>query len=209
MDDKLTWKDKLNITVEAGLQLVPYVGGALATAYYGTKQEKRFKRIESLYREFSEEIEQLKLQLPPVDIHDQDKLISLIEEFNEKVERESTDQKREYFKKYLYSTLSSPTNENFDERRFFLDTLSSMTLLECELLLYIKHQNKPVVVGHIDKIGVDQYAIVGSIGRLRMYGFLKYKSDNFMFNGTDSALLDSFIISDFGTNFIDYCLEKE
>ncbi|MCC1486732.1 hypothetical protein LB312_05595 [Bacillus tropicus] len=207
MDDKLTWKDKLNITVEAGLQLVPYVGGALATAYYGTIQEKRFKRIESLYREFSEEMEQLRLQLPSVDIHDQDKLISLIEEFNEKVERESTEQKREYFKKYLYNTLSSPTRENFDERRFFLDTLSSMTLLECELLLYIKQQNKPVVVGHINITGVEQYAIVGSIGRLRMYGFLKYQSDNIMFNGTDSALLDSFIISDFGTNFMKYCFE--
>lgn len=207
MDDKLTWKDKLNITVEAGLQIVPYVGGALATLYYGTKQEKRFKRLESFYQEFAALIEQLQSQLPSVDSHDQDKLISLIEEFNEKVERESTDQKREYLKKYLYSTLSSPTHENFDERRFFLDTLSSMTLLECELLLFIKQQNKPVVVGHIDKPGVDQYAIVGAIGRLRMYGFLKYQSDNIMFNGTDSALLDSFIISDFGINFINYCLE--
>lgn len=207
MDDKLTLKDKLSITVESALQLVPYVGGALATAYFGTKQEKRFKRIESFYQDFSEKLEQLQTHLLPLEHHDQDKLIFLIEELNEKVEREGTEEKREYFKNYLYHTLSSPTNENFDERRFFLDTLSSMTLLECDLLLSIKKQNEPVVVGHINIPGVDQYAIVGSIGRLRMYGFLKYKSDNIMFNGTDSALLDSFVISDFGTNFIDYCLE--
>ncbi|HHT7172103.1 TPA: hypothetical protein ACTZ3H_002795 [Bacillus cereus] len=206
MTDKLTGKDILNITVEAGLQAVPYVGGALATLYFGTKQEKRFKRLESFYQEFAAQIEQLQSQFPAVDSHDQDKLISLIEELNEKVERESTEQKREYLKKYLYSTLSSPTDENFDERRFFLDTLSSMTLLECEILLFIKQQNEPVVVGGIDKPGVDQYAIVGSIGRLRMYGFLRYQPINFIFNGGDNSLSDAFVISDFGTKFIEYCL---
>jgi hypothetical protein len=208
LDDKLNLKDKLNITIETSLQLVPYIGGALATAYFGTKQEKRFKRIESFYQEFSAQIEQLRLQLPPIDIHDQDNLIALIEELNEKVERESTDQKRAYFKKYLYSALSSSTNENFDERRFFLNTLSSMTLLECELLLFINQQHIPVIVGNISKTGVDQYAIVGSIGRLRMYGFLGVESNNIVIGGGDNSLHDSFIVSNFGSKFIDFCLEN-
>lgn len=207
MDDKLSWKDKFSITVESGLQLVPYVGGALATAYFGTQQEKRFKRIESFYQEFSDQVESLQLQIPPIEIHDQDKLIALIEELNEKVERESTELKREYLKKYLYSTLSSPTNENFDERRFFLDTLSTMTLLDCEILLYIKKQGTAVKVGSLNKPGIDQYAIVGTIGRLRMYGFIKLNNLTIMINGGDDSLNDSFEISDFGRKFIDYTLE--
>ncbi|MED4697067.1 hypothetical protein [Peribacillus frigoritolerans] len=207
MDDKLNGKDKLNLIVETGLQLVPYVGGALATAYFGTKQEKRFKRIESFYQEFSDQVEQLQLQLPSVDFHDQDKLISLIEELNEKVERESTEQKRTYFKKYLYSTLSSPTNDNFDERRFFLEALATMTLLECEVLLYIKEQNNPVRVGSLSKPEIDLYAIVGSVGRLRMNGFIRLQNDNIIINGGDDSLNDSFVVSDFGNRFIQYCIE--
>jgi hypothetical protein len=207
MDDKLNWKDKLNSTVEIGLQLVPYVGSALATAYFGIKQEKRFKRLESFYQEFSEQIEQLQLQLPPLDNHDQGKLIHLIEELNENVERESTEQKRTYFKKYLCSTLSSPTNDNFDERRFFLETLSKMTILECNVLSFIKQQNKPVLVGSLSEPGIDQYAIVGSVGRLRMYGFIRLQNDNIIINGGDDSLNDSFVVSDFGIRFIQYCLE--
>ncbi|MBV7507263.1 hypothetical protein KW850_18535 [Bacillus sp. sid0103] len=207
MDDKLNWKDKLNLTVETGLQLVPYVGGALATAYFGTKQEKRFKRLETFYQEFSHRIEQLQLQLPPVESHDQDKLIALIEELNAKVENEITEQKRAYLKKYLYNILSSPTNENFDERRFFLDTLSSMTLLECEILTFLYHQNQPVKVGTITKPGLVQYAIVGAIGRLKMYGFLRTSTQDLQVGDVDNTLLELVTPSDFGLNFIKFCLE--
>ncbi|MEC0275468.1 hypothetical protein [Peribacillus frigoritolerans] len=207
MDDKLTTKEKIEISVQSGLQLVPYVGGALSTLYFGTKQEKRFKRIESFYEEFSDQVEQLQLQLPSVDFHEQDKLINLIEELNEKIERESTEQKRTYFKKYLYSTLSSPTNDNFDERRFFLESLATMTLLECEVLLNIKEQNNPVRVGSLSKPGIDLYAIVGSVGRLRMNGFIRLQNDNIIFNGGDDSLNDSFVVSDFGNRFIQYCIE--
>lgn len=44
-DDKL---DK-DIVIEAIIQTIPYVGGALSTLYFGHKQEKRFKRLETFY----------------------------------------------------------------------------------------------------------------------------------------------------------------
>ncbi|HDX9589265.1 TPA: hypothetical protein ROX98_002248 [Bacillus pseudomycoides] len=207
MTEKLTIKEKTEIAIQAGLQLVPYVGASLSALYFGTKQEKRFKRIESFYQEFSDTIEQRNLQLPSIDFHNQDNLISLIEQLNDKVEREQTEQKREYFKKYLFSTLSSPTNDNFDERRFFLEILANMTLLECDLLILLHQQSQPVKVGAIKSPGIDQYAIVGAIGRLKMHGLLSAFIGDFSVGGGDNALNEYVAPSSFGMKFINYCLE--
>lgn len=207
MSDKLNWKEKRSLIVQTGLQLIPNVGGALSTAYYGTKQEKRFKRIESFYQELSEEIDRIQLQLPSIDIHSQDSIIALIEELNEKIEREHTEQKRNYFKKYLLSTLSSPTNDNFDERRFFLDALGNMTLLECETLLLLYRNNEiRFQIGNIIIPGVQQFAIVGAINRLKTYGFIQSYTNGLYVGQGDSTLQEYVIPSDFGMNFIQYCL---
>ncbi|MGE6593488.1 hypothetical protein ACQKFU_28920 [Bacillus mycoides] len=207
MNDKLNWKEKRSLIVQSGLQLIPNVGGALSTAYYGTKQEKRFKRIESFYQELSEEVGKIQLQLPSIDIHNQDSLIALIEELNEKIEREHTEQKRDYFKRYLLSTLSSPTNDNFDERRFFLDALGNMTLLECEILLLLYRNNEiRFQIRTIGIPGVKQFAIVGAINRLKTYGFIQSYTDGIYFGREDNTMQEYVIPSDFGINFIQYCL---
>lgn len=208
MTEKLSLKEKAEIAIQTGLQLVPYVGPSLSAAYFGTKQEKRFKRIESFYQEFSEEIKQLNLQLPPIDIHDKEKLVSIMEELNDKIEREHSEQKRNYFKKYLFSTLNSPTTNNFDERRFFLDALANMTLLECDILMFLHQQREFIKVGSISADGINQYAIVGAIGRLKTYGLLRSETHSFSIGGgSDNALNEAVIISDFGLRFIHYCLE--
>lgn len=206
MNDKLTWREKLDLTVQSGLQLIPYIGGPLSTAYFGAKQEKRFKRIESFYQEFSEELNRVQLQLPSIDMHNQENLIALIEELNEKIEREHTEQKRAYFKHYLLNTLSSPTKDNFDERRFFLEILANMTLLECEMLTFLYQQSHPIQVGNISKPATDQYAIVGAIGRLKTYGLLRSFTESFTIGGSDNALAEHVTPSDFGLKFIKYCL---
>lgn len=52
-------RDSLNkeVILEALMQALPYVGGSLATLYFGHKQEKRFKRLEKFYEELKEEDE--------------------------------------------------------------------------------------------------------------------------------------------------------
>lgn len=208
MDDKeinLTGKEKFDLTVEAGLQTLPYIGGPLATLYFGTKQEKRFKRIEKFYHEFSEELEQLGIKLLSIENHNEDNLISIIEELNEKIERESSEEKIKMFKKYLLSTLTSPTDNNFDTRRYFLDVLSSMTILECEILMLLK-SNGRALARNISKPNVDQYAIIGSIGRLKSFGFLVALTQTVAIGG-DNAFNELVSISSFGEEFINYCLE--
>ena len=44
-------KDKIELAVNAGLQLIPYVGSLLATLYFGAKQEKRLERIKNEHLE--------------------------------------------------------------------------------------------------------------------------------------------------------------
>lgn len=44
--EKISGKDKLELVINAGLQAIPYVGGPLATLYFGYKQEQRFQRVE-------------------------------------------------------------------------------------------------------------------------------------------------------------------
>lgn len=208
MDDKLTTKEKIEIAVQSGLQLVPYVGGALSTLYFGTKQEKRFKRIESFYEEFAAQVEQQGIIIPPIEHHDEEKLTALIEELNEKIEREQSEQKRQYFKQYLLNTLLSPTSNNFDERRFFLDALANMTQLEIEILKFLLEQTEPTIVGALQKEGVDQYAIVGAVGRLKMYGLLSASTRSLTIGeGTDNALNETITLSEFGKKFIQYCLQ--
>jgi len=84
-----------------------------------------------------------------------------------------------------------------------------MSLLECELLAFISSQLRPVLVGDIQKSGIDQYAIVGAIGRLKSFGFLKSFQRSFTIGGDqDNALLEQVQVSSFGKEFVDFCLKS-
>jgi len=209
MDDKLTFKEKRDLVLEAGLQALPYVGGSLATLYFGAKQEKRFKRIESFYRELAKELEDLKVNLLPIHKHDEDKIIAIIEELNERIEREHLEEKRRYFKNFLRNALQTPTKDyNFDERKYFLDTLSIMSLLECELMMFLTTIQNAIEIGSIEKRGTSQYAIVGAVGRLVNYGFVRQLQGKMIFGPQiDNTLYQLVELSDFGRKFIDFCLK--
>ena len=56
-ESKVSAKDKFDLAVQAGLQLIPGgIGGAISNIYFGLKQEKIFKRIENFYSELAEEL---------------------------------------------------------------------------------------------------------------------------------------------------------
>ena len=208
-DTKLSGIEKRELVIQAGLQAIPYVGGSLATLYFGTKQTRRFKRLETFYQEVAQEVQALKGKMASPDEHDKEALAAILEELNEKIEREQVREKREFFKTYLKNTLIHPVKGNYEERRFFLDTLGSMSLLECEVLGFLYNQNQPVRVGNIEKSGVDQYAIVGAIGRLRSFGFLVSAQASFSIGGgVDNTLNETVKVSDFGQRFCEFCLRS-
>ena len=204
---KLTNSDKRDLVIQAGMQLVPYVGGSLSSLYFGAKQEKRFKRLESFYQEIASEMEKMKDSISSVDKQDPVALEAIIESLHEKVEAEPTLEKREFFKNYFKNTLKFPVAGNFDERKYFLDALSEMTLLECELLAFINSQPNSIQVGTIQKPGTDKYAVVGAIGRLKSRGFLTATQGSFAVGGgADNSLQEIVSVSSFGKSFIAFCL---
>lgn len=208
-DAKLSSIEKRDLVIQAGIQAIPYVGGSLSALYFGAKQERRFKRLETFYQEAAQEVRALKDRIASPEEHDKEALAAIIEELNEKIEREQVREKREFFKAYLKNTLIYPVKGNYDERRFFLDTLGLMSLLECDVLGFIYNQSQPLRVGNVQKPGVDQYAIVGAIGRLKSFGFLVSGQASFSIGGdVDNALNETVKVSDFGRRFCEFCLRS-
>lgn len=206
-DDDLKGAEKRDLAIQTGLQLIPYVGGSLCTLYFGTKQEKRFKRIESFYRELAEELKQVKDAIPPAEKQNAPALEAIMESLHEKVEAEPTTEKRQFFKNYLKHTLLQPVGDNFDERKYFLTALDEMSLLECELLASINGSGQ-AQVGRMQKPGTEQYAIVGAVGRLKARGFLIASQNSFAIGGgADNSLQEIVQVSPFGRRFHNFCLE--
>lgn len=206
---RLTNSDKRDLVIQAGMQLVPYVGGPLCSLYFGTKQEKRFKRIESFYQEIAQEIEKIKESISSIHEQDPVALEAIIESLHEKVEVEPTCEKRVFLKNYFKNTLKFPIAGNFDERKYFLEALAEMTLLECELLAFINSQPSPPLVGNIQKPNTDKYAVVGAIGRLKSRGFLSVTQQSITVGGrVDNSLQETVSVSSFGKSFTNFCLTE-
>ena len=133
-------KDKFELAVNAGLQAIPYVGGPLATLYFGHKQEKRFERIEKTLEEVAKELEGV--SVAKIEEHNQDELMSLIDELTDKIENEHLEYKRKLYKDYFKNILKTPTNGNYEERKLFLELLEKITPLQIELFVFIQtHEN--------------------------------------------------------------------
>lgn len=200
-----------DVAIRTGIEAIPYVGNPLAALYFDTKQQRQFKRIEKFYSTTAKEMEALKGKIVSTEAHDKESLIAIIEELNEKVEHEQSQKKLDFLKNYLKSSLINPVKEtNFDERKFFLNSLSTMTLLECELLstLYIK--TEVVKIDSLNQPSVDKCAIVGSIGTLKNYGFVKTELTGFsdIPSGLFKETGEKVRISSFGKSFCEFCLHS-
>ena len=152
--------------------------------------------------------------LQSLSIIDKEAFIFIIDEIFDKIERENIARKIEYFKHYFMNTLKNPACEaNFDERRFFLDALGSMGLLECDILGYLSKQNNLIKVEMVQKEGVEQYAVIGAINRLVSYGFLSSSNLGIGVDDlgadVDFNLKGSVRITLFGKRFVDFCFESK
>lgn len=204
LNNKLTPKEKFEIAVQSGLQIVPWVGGALSTAYFSTKQERRFKRIESFYQELAEKIETGEHSILPLGSHDEESLIAIIERLNDQIEKESSEEKRMYFKNFFIHLLQTQTSQkNYDERRILLDSLSTISALEFKVLLNFS-EYKDRVQPFIEQL--EPSLKDGAISRLETLGMLTAKFHSTTFIG-QSPVTKNVYISDFGKRFIEYCIK--
>ena len=212
--EQLSNKERNENAIEVGLQLIPGVGGALATLYFGRKQEIRFKRLENFYSQLSDELRQVQDKFSSVETHHEESLLSILEKLNEKIEMEGIQYKINCLKKFFRKNLVSPvTEDNFDRRSVFLNIISDLTVFECKVLLKINslNENESISAFDISKAtDEDKYYAGSAIHRLRNFGLIGKDSKGIIYRGNlDSALLDRFKVSDFGKDFIRFCMQQD
>ena len=109
----------------------------------------------------------------------------------------------------MLKTLVDPVvRGNYERRRFFLSALGEMNSLDCEILAYLFKKTDGIVVGSWDEPGLDPYEVVGAVGRLKSFGFLKSDIGGFTLGpGVDNQLNEIVSLSEFGKAFCEFCLE--
>lgn len=205
-DEKLSVKEYRDIVIESGMQAIPYIGGSLATLYFGVKQEKRFKRIENFYKELSVDIEMIKSSIPDISCHNSEELNAILEELHEKIESEHLEIKKSYYKQYYKKTLLRPVNGNFDERKLMLDILSQITPLQIEIIIFLVRQQSAIIAANIQKPGTENAVIQGSIAQLKNYGIIEGSLKEIVFGGSGNAINENVSLTAFGRKFHEFCL---
>lgn len=204
MDEiKIKPKDKFELVVNAGLQAIPYVGGPLATLYFGYKQEQRFQRVEQTLKEVANELQNC--QLPRIEEHNSEELMSLIDELTDKIENERIKSKRNLYKEYFKNILKTPTNGNYEERKLFLEVLSRITPLQIEIFQFIL-RTPNVIDANISKPGTDISLIKSSILQLENDGLVIATLNSITLGGSQAGMPMRLTVSEFGKRFNNFCL---
>jgi hypothetical protein len=207
-DVKLSISEQKDIAIEASLQLIPYVGGTISSLYYGNKQAKEFKRLEIFYKELSLDLEGLKDKIIPIEKQYNDGLISIIEQTNNKVEKEHQEYKINCYRKYIKNILTNTINEsNYDKNKIFLDILESMSCLEIEVLSLLYKSKRNTQVKLISKPGVDKNTFISVVWKLKSYGFIDSRQYDIGPNGQENLLNEYILINEYGIEFIKFILE--
>ncbi len=220
-DESLSGREKMRLATQSLLEVIPYVGGSLSTAYFGYKQEIRFKRLEQFYKEMAEKIEKEDISLVDIDEHDKEALFALVEQVNNQVEREVIEEKLECLKNIAVNSLSEPTTiENYDRRHSFLNALREMTRLDLAVMHECFQEERSRVID-LDVIDTDNeenvFSLFASSGRLESFGFLKVGSVNVVALGNspeeggdfDDERINRFVeISPLGIRFYKFCLQE-
>ena len=164
--------------------------------------------IENFYAELANDLQKQSERIANLENQYQNGLVSLIEQLNNKVEKEHQYYKVQLYKTYMKKLLFNlVTEQNYDQRKTFLEILDSLSFLELETLIFLyKKQNMgPIPVKNFGNPDVSQYAIVGAVSKLKMNGLVKAVTKNLVFGG-DNSLEEMVSVTDYGLEFINFCI---
>jgi len=193
--------------IQSLVEAVPYVGGSLSTLYFGNKQKRQFARIQSFYEEIIIEVESIKDKIKNISDHNPDELSAIIEQLHEKIEQEPLLEKRVFYKNYFKNTLINPVNNNYDERKKFLDILANLSLLEAEMIRFLNQQIGPIDSLSISKSGVETSITQGSIYNLKSWGLVNASLGSIALGGPSGGIHENIELSNFGKRFLNFCIE--
>lgn len=200
-DEKLSYKEYRDLTIEAGLGLVPYVGGSLQTLYFGAQNEKRFKRIESFYQQLSLKVSEL--DSFELNYSDGDGLIGIIDRIHEEIEKARSHDKIIYFvNAYKNLLLYSKGKDSFDTEEYFIEILSEITNIDLKILSVLfrwRNGKGKIPTGYTAEI------TIGAVERLSNFGLVDIYL-NRLVSGEPINRNSSFSITDLGITFCEYIL---
>jgi len=198
-----------DLALEALVQAVPYVGSSIATLYFGNKSKKQFQRLTEFYKELCKDLEEVKSSLSPISEHSEDELIILIEEIHEKIENERIESKKRLYKNLYKKSLIHPVKtENFNERKYFVDIISTLSEPHFKILSFLFNKRNKIPIGDIIFKGIDNSLIKGFIQQLENYGLIILEINNIQgFSNSNSISINkNALITNLGEKFHYFCL---
>jgi len=196
-----------DLMLESAIQSIPYVGSSIATLYFGKKEKKRFERLESFYSKLNEELEKVKKSISKLENHNLDELVSLIEEINEKVENERTELKIKYYKNLFTKSLIHPVKDCFNERKYFVDLISSLTQVHINILAILYQTSDFVNQFYLIKSGIDKDLVKGFTQQLDNSGLINSQLDSIGFSNTGGTFNQRISLTELGKRFYYFCIQ--
>lgn len=207
--DKQTKKET---TIAAPLNLIPYIGGSIASIYTSIKSSKETERLEFFYSDIAEAVKTLDQKLTDAlknSKHDEEYLTMLIENLSRKVEKEARKGKQNAFKGFFTNALlNGITPDSYSQLDFYLESLDSLSEIDIQLLLLLHNEiDKLIPIKDINSTGFnDPYFILASVNKLRNLGFIMIHTGDIHVGARDNALEERIKLSTLGKDFISFCL---
>jgi len=170
---KLTKNEITEQIIQAGIQAIPYIGGTLASAYFGPKNEIRFKRLESFYKELADEIRNIKdVKQINKEVLESECLPSILEKIHDNIELEPLVDKRDYYKSILKHTIFSKQAIIYEKSKLFIDAIDKLLIEDIKIIKYLYDKDDYATIKEICNDKIDEYEVLGTINRLKNYGFI-------------------------------------
>jgi len=206
---ELNTTEERNLVIQAGIKAIPYVGSSISTLVFGRKQELRLKRLETFFKEIIPEIKAIKSKIAQMEKHDEEAFLAIFEELTEKIEREQFMEKQNFFKIYFKNTLINPVDRsNYDERRFFLDTLGSISPLQIQILGILYKEDVWRNIGDIQIKGANVHMIAVAAIRLASLGLLMSRGASAGYGNMREPINQAVKMTSCGRRFCEFCLNE-
>ncbi|WP_079708577.1 hypothetical protein [Paraliobacillus ryukyuensis] len=202
---KLGYVEYRDLTIQTGLQFLPVFGPAISTAYYGYKQEKRFKRIESFYSDLASKLEKLEsdIEFKDIDKENEDDIISMVEQLNDEIEKQSQQNKKEFYENYFINYMKKNNDDyRYNYQLFFemLKNISETTLWT--LKDFYKDVPKSAIVLSNDSSRARIYTLI-NYGLLELEDETTVRNEPIFYPKTQN---DRINITKLGRDFHHFCL---
>lgn len=209
--EKLTLKEKRDLVIQTGLQAIPYIGGTLSSAYFGYKQEIRFKRLEKFYEGLAKRMENIESQQVSFDTRKEDmQFIQTIEKLNDQIEKEIFEEKLVYYENYFINLVSSENDADLNQQYFYLELLNQLSIEEIYLILDLSDGIVRKGYYFISDDGgniANVYKTI-NLGLVKQRTPLPSPNSQYQFRRSDSLLAEyDYSLSRLGWAFYNYCLD--